>query len=555
MPWILIHIFGTSGDGRDLTVYLQTESDGLVSFTVASAFLNAGGNWLNLTLPAAGRSLLDNLATGDRFIFALARPAAVTIDHTVDAGDVSWAFAVAEPTVTRVHIHTVDAGDAAFSFALPEPTIQRGRTRNAGDVSWSFALPQPSIFAAGSHFIDAGDAAFAFIIPQPSVTVGHAVNAGDVSWEFALPHPTVFTTGSHFVGAGDVAWAFDLPEPAITHTLRVPDAHTVDAGDIAWTFAAPQLSVTLTPRVTDTYTVNAGDTSFAFAIPQPSVVVAHTVNAGDVAWAFALTQPMITYTARITDTHAVNPGDVAWAFDIPRPMVTYIRGQRDYAIDTGDVAWAFAVTEPTVTYRGVLPGLPPLPAPIPVTDRIIALDDLLDLLISQYTGNAPINALLRGMYELIDTEFVQALRDLERMRNWDTAEGVWLNYIGRRLGMERPSIDTVVTRLGFDGGDGVGFNQAPFATATGFVPQVAVSDAVYLLCLKVWAGTILTSGTIPDMNAAVQRSFPNAYYTDGADSTIALATGASGAQQTTARNILTAADAWPRPAGVGLTVT
>ena len=69
--------FGTGGAGEDLTLYLQTTSDGLVSFTVASAFLSAGGNWLNVTLPAAARTLLDNLATGDRFIFALARPAIV----------------------------------------------------------------------------------------------------------------------------------------------------------------------------------------------------------------------------------------------------------------------------------------------------------------------------------------------------------------------------------------------------------------------------------------------------------------------------------------------
>ena len=63
--------FGTGGAGRDLTLYLQTTSDGLVSFTVAGAFLSAGGNWLNVVLPAAGRTLLNNLATGDRFIFAL----------------------------------------------------------------------------------------------------------------------------------------------------------------------------------------------------------------------------------------------------------------------------------------------------------------------------------------------------------------------------------------------------------------------------------------------------------------------------------------------------
>ena len=75
--------FGTSGDGRDLTVYLQTQSDGLVRFAVADTFLNAGGNWLNLTLPAAARTLLDNLATDDRFIFALAR--VIPTDHVAAA--------------------------------------------------------------------------------------------------------------------------------------------------------------------------------------------------------------------------------------------------------------------------------------------------------------------------------------------------------------------------------------------------------------------------------------------------------------------------------------
>ena len=159
------------------------------------------------------------------------------------------------------------------------------------------------------------------------------------------------------------------------------------------------------------------------------------------------------------------------------------------------------------------------------------------------------------MYEVMDEELVKALRDLEEMRSWDTAQGVWLDYIGRRLGMTRPRINAVITRFGFDGGDGVGFNQAPFATVSGFVPQVAVTDDIYLACLKVWAGTIMTSGCILDMNAAVRRSFPAAYYTDGGDSTTALVTGATAMRDTTARDILTTLDAWPRPAGVGLTVT
>ena len=118
--------FGTSGAGADLSVYLQTASDGVVGFTVTSAFLSAGGNWLNVTLPAAARTLLDNLATGERFILALARPAPVPVDHAVDAGAVSWTFVLPEPAVTLTRVtedHAVDAGAVAWVFDLPEPTV------------------------------------------------------------------------------------------------------------------------------------------------------------------------------------------------------------------------------------------------------------------------------------------------------------------------------------------------------------------------------------------------------------------------------------------------
>ena len=330
-----------------------------------------------------------------------------------------------------------------------------------------------------------------------------------------------------------MSWLFDVPQPTVTR-VPVPVDHAVNAGSASWTFAVPQPTVTRTP---------AGS-------------VAHAVDAGNVSWTFDVPEPTITHTSPLPVDHAVNAGSVSWAFAVPEPTITHTSlALVDHAVNAGAVTWTFAIPRPRITHTAAPPPFDPLPDPLPVTDRIIAIDARIALLISQWEGSAPMLALLRGMYGLIDTELVQALKDLERMRNWDTAEGVWLDYIGRRLGMERPGIDAMVTRFGFDGSDGVGFNQAPFATVSGFVPQVAVGDAIYLLCLKVWAGTILTSGTIPDMNTAVQRSFPAAYYTDGGDSTLALATLASGTPQTTARNILTLLDAWPRPAGVGLTVT
>ena len=138
----------------------------------------------------------------------------------------------------------------------------------------------------------------------------------------------------------------------------------------------------------------------------------------------------------------------------------------------------------------------------------------------------------------------------------DGAEGVWLDYIGRRLGFPRPRTDlTGITRFGFSGGDGVGFDQAPFATAFGYIPQVGHSDAVYRLCLRVWIGVILGNGTIDDMNQAVRQVFPAAYYLDNDDGTLDLVTGATSAVAVAARDVLVDHDAFPRPAGIALTVT
>ena len=161
-------------------------SGGEVSFTVASAVSFSRVDQVRFTLPSDAQTLLDNISTGDRFIFALARPTPVAVDHAVDAGNVSWTFDVPEPTIT----HT--------------PTT-----------------------------------------PAPT---DHAVDAGNVSWVFDIPQPTIrhTTVGpqDHAVDAGNVSWTFTIPEPTITHTRAVAVDHTVDAGNISWSFHVPQ------PRVT-----------------------------------------------------------------------------------------------------------------------------------------------------------------------------------------------------------------------------------------------------------------------------------------------------------------
>ena len=154
--------FGTGGAGRDLTVYLQTQSDGLVSFTVASAFLSAGDNWLNVVLPVTGRTLLNNLENGDRFIFALARPEVVVTppsftDNTGNAQ--SWTqntpitnitvpAADGSPTPSYAAVGSLPAGinfDGGTRVLSGTPTgsgsgtITIRATNSAGSADWTVA--------------------------------------------------------------------------------------------------------------------------------------------------------------------------------------------------------------------------------------------------------------------------------------------------------------------------------------------------------------------------------------------------------------------------------
>ena len=92
--------FGAGGDGRDLTLHLQT-LEGTVAIVVATATIRAsGGGFVQFEITAEQAAIIDALATGDRFILAGTRPTPTTVDHAADAGDVALEFAVPEPTVT-----------------------------------------------------------------------------------------------------------------------------------------------------------------------------------------------------------------------------------------------------------------------------------------------------------------------------------------------------------------------------------------------------------------------------------------------------------------------
>ena len=226
-------------------------------------------------------------------------------------------------------------------------------------------------------------------------------------------------------------------------------------------------------------------------------------------------------------------------------------------MNVGAVNWTFHLPQPRVTHTSIAP-LPPAPVPDGTTrkrlaDNIISNTDAVDLLITQWQESGKMTMLMMGLMELSEREHIMPLQRLEDMRNLDLAEGIWLDYHGERLGRPRPAITGTSIRFGFDGSDGVGFSQAPFSTTIiQLSVRVPLVDDRYRIMLKLRAGELTHDGSIPSIETAIREAFPDAYVVDAADGTMELIV-----DRTTYDgliDLITDLDAWPRPAGITLTV-
>ena len=340
--------FNTGGGGNDLTLYFQTLS-GEVSFSVATQLVNQGGAFAQFTLPAAAQTLLDGIASGDRFIFKAARPSTTPTGHAVDAGDSAFAFQLPQPTVTHTTAattdHAVNAGDAAFAFALPQPTVTYTPATPSGVVSVTVPLTGVSVFTNYIRWSDNQSLGSLFSADGGEQTLTTVdLNSGSPSGQVFI---SLIGTDNRFTPAFEASGTI-IFEASDGETLEVMIADADMSEPYMWVPLASLFEVvafvnhirtlvdqtgTLTLRgvgggVTD-HAVNAGDASLAFAVPQPTVThvpvatVDHTVNAGDAAFAFSIPQPTVTLTSAVPVDHAVDAGDSAFAFVLPEPTVTH----------------------------------------------------------------------------------------------------------------------------------------------------------------------------------------------------------------------------------------
>lgn len=150
--------------------------------------------------------------------------------------------------------------------------------------------------------------------------------------------------------------------------------------------------------------------------------------------------------------------------------------------------------------------------------------DLRALSLGQWQGSPR----LMGIIDLIQAFHDgsgAALDAIEAMQHIDRAEGVWLDWLGERVGIGRPAVSdpSQDTRLGFDEA-GIGFDQAPFSRVGQNDDLYPMNDGLYRRMIKARGRTVLGDGTLYVFEQAVREIDPSATVTDNRDMTVDVVT-------------------------------
>ena len=174
-----------------------------------------------------------------------------------------------------------------------------------------------------------------------------------------------------------------------------------------------------------------------------------------------------------------------------------------------------------------------------------------ELFISQWKTAPNLRALLKIWLDVLDEEITQPLEELERMRSLDTAMGIYLDYLGERLGVQRPFILSSAETLARFNTQDAGFEHGRFSALAALESREPLNDETYRSFLKAraeydeWSG----AATLDMMTRAVQHIDAAATVTDNYDMTFTVTTSEDAIMQ-----LADDVGALPHPAGVALVI-
>lgn len=143
------------------------------------------------------------------------------------------------------------------------------------------------------------------------------------------------------------------------------------------------------------------------------------------------------------------------------------------------------------------------------------LQSHLNLIIGQWANSPRLRALVQILRDILIEDAILALEEIQLMRQIETAKGVHLDAIGRRLGVNRPISSNRILdpRFGFDRA-GSPFDFVPFAGQTENDALFPMPDENYKRFLQARVVTLLSDGTSSDFIRAVKILDQGASVTD-----------------------------------------
>ena len=295
------------GDGNGLTLYLQTEADGVVSFDVADQLSgNRNSNIVRFTLPADAQTLLNNIPDGGRWIFALAQATPVAQDHTVDGGDLTWGFEIPEATVTHTPAaatagHAVDGGNLSWGFELPEATVTHVAA-TPGTVSLTG-------FTSGVTFIRWSD--------DQLLGSDFSLDGGDQTLSDAFMWYTGGAAGQVGIYLSGVNDRFTADfEATGTFTFTASDGETLEVQIADASMTEPYLwtptnGVDVIAFANHVISLTDHDATLTLTSGGPPTTQDHAVNGGDLDWGFELPEATITILRAAGFAHEVDGGNLS----------------------------------------------------------------------------------------------------------------------------------------------------------------------------------------------------------------------------------------------------
>lgn len=178
-----------------------------------------------------------------------------------------------------------------------------------------------------------------------------------------------------------------------------------------------------------------------------------------------------------------------------------------------------------------------------------------DLLISQWRFAPKMNTLVQTNIDIVQEDVGDTLTQLERMFNVDTAEGVWLDYLGIRVGIYRPLLRVpanqsrfgwrTVSPPGSPQSPPYSFDQASFKGDIENQNRFPMSDFIFRRLVKARGILVVSRGNFESFVRAVRLIDPDAECVDNRNMTITIATNNQDDIE-----VADGAGALPRPAGV-----